>query len=389
MEDVSNAIQGEHEKKMKIRMVVQEIVSKLPLRQREAVMLHYYYGLSATEVAEAMTVSLQSAADYLFRARRRIGAELSKRDLSQMNTALAALPMGALISDALQAGAEEYLSTKDAWLKRELDWCRVYIYAGSSEAAEAAEAAEATVAAPATDGLAKPSVRATFGVIMGTLTTFLIAGAFALSIMVGGAPQNKPAVSALHPVGTVSADGRQGALGHGATIAGESILRDGWDTIIDKEAVPLGDFIKREVLLFTPVGTSTWAMTNLILCLMGVLYAVMNVERVLLRRKREQKEYGERFDISNFVDIRELEDDRVIRSYRPTWLATSIAMAILGATLFLLTEDMREPMVMFNRWTTVHAINFAIELASVILVTKRKKRGGRPALAVEKDAAGL
>src|SRR5918994_3890664 len=51
-------------------------IAELPDRQREAVVLRDFYGLSYREVATAMTVSVPVVESLLFRARRRLGRQL-------------------------------------------------------------------------------------------------------------------------------------------------------------------------------------------------------------------------------------------------------------------------------------------------------------------------
>ena len=56
-----------------------EIIATLPSRQREAIILHYYGGLSVTEVAAAMSIPHQSVSLYLKLARKKMREELLRR----------------------------------------------------------------------------------------------------------------------------------------------------------------------------------------------------------------------------------------------------------------------------------------------------------------------
>jgi len=57
---------------------VMEAIPRLSERQREAVMLHYYDGLSVTEVAKVMNVTKQSVSEFLSISREKLKRELVK-----------------------------------------------------------------------------------------------------------------------------------------------------------------------------------------------------------------------------------------------------------------------------------------------------------------------
>jgi len=61
------------------RNAVMDMISSLSMRQREAVMLHYYDCLSVTEVAEAMNVTKQSVSEYLAVSREKLKRELESK----------------------------------------------------------------------------------------------------------------------------------------------------------------------------------------------------------------------------------------------------------------------------------------------------------------------
>jgi len=63
-----------------VSQAVMEIISKLPARQREALMLHYYDDLKVTEIARVMSIPHQSASRYLALAREKLKAEFENTD---------------------------------------------------------------------------------------------------------------------------------------------------------------------------------------------------------------------------------------------------------------------------------------------------------------------
>jgi len=60
------------------RSTVMDAISRLSVRQREAVMLHYYDGLNVTQVADVMGVTKQSVSEYLALSREKLKRELEK-----------------------------------------------------------------------------------------------------------------------------------------------------------------------------------------------------------------------------------------------------------------------------------------------------------------------
>jgi len=437
MENNSEILESEYKKERNVHRAVLEIIATLPLRQREAVMLRYSDGLEVPEVALAMKITQQNAATYLSLARKRIAVELDKRPVSRRDADLEPIPMGVIITKALRFGALEFLPTEAEWIQGALEQCHRYIFAKSSADAEAAPEVVATTIAAA---------RAPFGAIVGALTTFLIAGALALGITLGGTPtpqqQTGPfQITSSSAENDLSAQGQEGAgeaeglsaadsdAGVGGIVDMDAIGGAGgigdaeetgdaggigdaeenpasasapnwatgpsggqqnlqeydivaddppplshWDAASRDEDVPMIELGDKGVLLFSPTGTMSWALLNLILCVIGFLYALLSVERIVLKRRRERKAakdydvYGSMYDMDEFE-----KDSQTDWDFRPSWLVTSIAMAIVGGVLFLLTQDTRNPMVIVDWWTSIHAVIFAIQLTGLILITKDEK----------------
>jgi len=55
------------------------------------------------------------------------------------------------------------------------------------------------------------------------------------------------------------------------------------------------------------------------------------------------------------------------------WIVLAIIFGIAGIIFFLLTEDMRLPMVTFDIWTIVNAIFFAMVILSLLLAFGKEK----------------
>ena len=68
----------EHLENIESRDAVSEVLSSISERQREAILLHYYDGLSVTEVAQVMKITKQSVSEYLAISREKLRRELVK-----------------------------------------------------------------------------------------------------------------------------------------------------------------------------------------------------------------------------------------------------------------------------------------------------------------------
>ena len=78
VEDNEESLPQEYVENEEQRQAVTGVLSSLTERQKETVMLHYYDGLSVTEVAEVMKISKQSVSEYLAVSRKKLRRELVK-----------------------------------------------------------------------------------------------------------------------------------------------------------------------------------------------------------------------------------------------------------------------------------------------------------------------
>ena len=80
-EDNDDFLPQECAESAELRSAVMGIIDRLSIRQREAVLLYYYEGLSVTQVAEAMEVTIQGASRHLAIAREKLRRELKSPSL--------------------------------------------------------------------------------------------------------------------------------------------------------------------------------------------------------------------------------------------------------------------------------------------------------------------
>jgi uncharacterized repeat protein (TIGR02543 family) len=108
--------------------------------------------------------------------------------------------------------------------------------------------------------------------------------------------------------------------------------------------------------LFGKAGYN-WALLNLILAILGVLVAIFAIVRSR-RKDQEEDEYGNK------------EEEG--RKARRRWVIISIVAAVLGVILFILTEDMRLPMAIIDRWTIFNAVLFIVSAIGMARASKKQ-----------------
>jgi len=172
-----------------IRRAVMESISQLPHRQREAVILHYYDELGVTEVAYAMNIPHQSVSRYLALAKKRLASELEDKQYVKAAGVAGLCPVGGVITESFSADAAEFYPANAVWYKNVLAQCHRYILSSSAEAGAAATAVEEK---------RRRASRLSFGVIASALTTFVVSGALALGILLGGTSQKAADQMASH-----------------------------------------------------------------------------------------------------------------------------------------------------------------------------------------------
>jgi len=129
-----------------------------------------------------------------------------------------------------------------------------------------------------------------------------------------------------------------------------------------------------QVPLVAPsIYTGSWALWNLLFSIVGAVLALMIGLRVLIKKRQEDNEgieYTMRSDVRSSDEY--AEDEKQKRSRLLLILAIPI-LAIVGCILFILTQDMRLPMTMIDRWTLAHAILLVGAIISYIFAFRKDK----------------
>ena len=105
---------------------------------------------------------------------------------------------------------------------------------------------------------------------------------------------------------------------------------------------------------------NVWALLNLILMVVGLLLAVVCTIIGVIRGKdsRDEEEQGEEKKRGSAL-----------------WRLLSVVLAVVSLVLFLLTQNMSQPMVLVDKWTLAMLVLFVAEVVCLILAGKKK--GGR------------
>ena len=108
-----------------------------------------------------------------------------------------------------------------------------------------------------------------------------------------------------------------------------------------------------------------WALLNLILCIAGAILGVIMIVRAILRKKERERDEKEQYGYEND------ENGKQKQVYKK-WLVVTAILAIAGVIFFILTEDMRNPMVIIDRWTIVNLLIFVAEIVFYYLTFRKK-----------------
>jgi uncharacterized repeat protein (TIGR02543 family) len=101
--------------------------------------------------------------------------------------------------------------------------------------------------------------------------------------------------------------------------------------------------------------TAEWALMNLILSISGAVLAI-----VMFIRTFQQRYVDERRNKTQFL-----------------WMFTALVMGTAGLVLFILTQDMSQVMVWFDKWTIANAMLF-IAVAGCLMTTIKRKQKNDP-----------
>ena len=200
------------------RSDVMEVVDMLPKRQLEAVMLHYYEGMSVNEVAETMGITAPGVSRYLMLAREKIRKGLeAKSGAYSYAGCLAFLPIGQLLAQVLGEESGRLALTDSVWLEQAMCRCAELVGHASAAAAGAGSVASGvtTSAASAAAGAKSAAAIVTPLGIAGSLVA-VAAVTFTLVVTMRQDQPDElpPQLPFVEAVGTVAFTGGEGGYDH-------------------------------------------------------------------------------------------------------------------------------------------------------------------------------
>ena len=128
-----------------------------------------------------------------------------------------------------------------------------------------------------------------------------------------------------------------------------------------KQPEPEPEVIEPDETPLAPMPTGAWALVNLILMLLTVLASLLLLLGYLGKKKHtERDEYGnERIDYT--------------RNKKGFWRVASLIPAVAAVIAFVLTENMKLPMIMVDRWTLLMAVIAVLQLIVAVMSKKQKE----------------
>jgi len=158
-----------------------------------------------------------------------------------------------------------------------------------------------------------------------------------------------------------------------AATLGSSPLQNDILTLEDDLDIPLVSVGSLNIPLFAPLRSASYALANLIFCVLSaVLLIVPASHAVHIKKLWYNGEFGEwddhldnvaAEDAIGFKELVHLKDyEKLGKWLRPGWFAVTIALVITGILLFLVTQDMTQPIILADIWTFAHIALFIAEL---------------------------
>jgi uncharacterized repeat protein (TIGR02543 family) len=121
-----------------------------------------------------------------------------------------------------------------------------------------------------------------------------------------------------------------------------------------EQGIPVLDILGNQVPLFKPAGTTTWAFSNLIFTLLALLVLLIAGVYSLVNRSSE----GRRF--------------------RPAFLVATTVVVAASVVLFILTQDIASPSVLFDTWTVAFVALLAASIVFARATFGRQQDTGAP-----------
>lgn len=121
LEEEEELLPEEYAIKAEDRQAVIDIIDKLPVRQREVILLRYYDNMRVTEIAQTLDVAQPTVSRYLKLAQDKIRNEIQKQIKSTGKLySIAVLPMGGLLSNVFRQEEAQLAAPSEGWIRQTL-----------------------------------------------------------------------------------------------------------------------------------------------------------------------------------------------------------------------------------------------------------------------------
>jgi fimbrial isopeptide formation D2 family protein/uncharacterized repeat protein (TIGR02543 family) len=103
------------------------------------------------------------------------------------------------------------------------------------------------------------------------------------------------------------------------------------------------------------VATGSWAVVNLILCVLGVIVTLFAGAWVLVLGRRRGS------------GVRGLDAGH-LRLFRLGWFLAIVVLGVVGVLVFLLTQNLSQPMGVVDQWSVLNGVIFAFEALGLFFI---------------------
>ena len=129
------------------------------------------------------------------------------------------------------------------------------------------------------------------------------------------------------------------------------------------------EIVEEEVPLAQPEAKSAWALVNLILTVLTVIGSILLL--IGCFKKKEQAETDENGNV--VLDANGEEKLEYTRKNKNFWRISSLIPAIGAVVAFILTENMRNPMIWVDKWTILMVVIALVQVVVAILSKSKKE----------------
>lgn len=131
----------------------------------------------------------------------------------------------------------------------------------------------------------------------------------------------------------------------------------------------------------TPKGTlfgrDHWALINLILAIAGVVLSLALFISFFIRKSNKKKTDSDEqieSDVQTQASYSEdHEEDKEEKKQNKLWKTISIIFGIMGIIVFLITEDMSNPMVYIDGWTPIMIVIAIAQVVALVMTQVKRK----------------